>query len=241
MADRYHSDTQERVEVLAYTPDIQNSGDLEAATKTITATAKPGAADYSANLTIPAPSDARWQVKRAGVRLQLTVDSITAGHLYGSLYVNGVERKTFDLTGTGDKLVVQDLTEGQFNVGSANSFGVYLWVDSGQAVVSLCQVWQAVGSTDTSYLFPFCLQLLHKGLAQWMIETNRIGTGTGDLRIGQGDSCRPSCYNTPFGAYSVLIPSTILSHDCGVSMRVNNVGDLGGFYNTIKTILRSSS
>ncbi|RJO62672.1 MAG: hypothetical protein C4542_02755 [Dehalococcoidia bacterium] len=241
MADRYHSDTQERVEVLAYTPDIQNSGDLEAATKTVTATAKPGAADYSASLTIPAPSDARWLVKRAGVRLQITVDSIPAGHFYGSLYVNGVERKTFDLTGTGDKPVVQDLTEGQFNIGTANSFGVYLWVDAGQAVVSLCQVWQAVGSTDTGFSFPFCLQLLHKGFAQWMIETNRIGTGTGDLRIGQGDGCRPSCYNTSFGVYSVLSPPTILSHDCGVSMRVNNVGDLGGFYNTIKTILRSSS
>jgi hypothetical protein len=211
MADRYHSDTQERVEVLAYTPDIQNSGDLEAATRTITATSKPGAADYSASLTIPAPSDARWQVKRAGIRLQLTVDSITAGHLYGALYVNGVERKTFDLTGTGDKVVVQDLTEGQFNIGTANSFGVYLWVDAGQAVVSLCQIWQAVGSTDTGFSFPFCLQLLHKGMAQWMIETNRIGTGTGDLRIGTGD--------------------------CGIGMRMSNGGDLGGFYGAIKAII----
>ncbi len=241
MADRYHSDTQERVEVLAYTPDIQNSGDLEAATKTITATAKQGTADYSVNLTIPAPSDARWLVKRAGVRLQITLDSITAGHLYGSLYVNGVERKTFDLTGAGDKLVVQDLTEGQFNIGSANSFAVYLWVDAAQAVVSLCQLWQAVGSTDTGYSFPFCLQLLHKGLAQWMIETNRIGTGTGDLRIGQGDSCRPSCYNTTFGAYSVLAPATMLASEYGIGVRVNNSGDLGFFFGAIKAIIGINS
>lgn len=237
MADRYHSDTQERVEVLAYTPDIQNSGDLEATTKTVTATARPGAADYSASLTIPAPSDARWQVKRAGVRLQLTVDSISTGHLYGALYVNGVERKTFDLTGTGDKFVVQDLAEGQFNVGSANSYAVYLWVDAAQAVVSLCQLWQAVGSTDTSYNFPFCLQLLHKGFAQFMIETNRIGSGTGDLRIGTGDSCRPSCYVNSFSANSVLTPTAFLSNDCGIGMRMNNGGDLGGFYGTIKAII----
>ena len=239
MADRYHSDTQDRVEVLAYAPDIQNSGDLEPATRTVSATARAGAADYSASLTIPAPNDARWQIKRAGIRLQITLDSITAGHLYGAIYVNGVERKTFDLAGTGDKFVAQDLTEGQFNIGAANSFGVYLWVDAGQAVVSLCQIWQGVGSTDTGFGFPMCLQLMHKGFAQWMIETNRIGTGTGDLRIGQGDNCRPACFNTTFQAYSVLIPTTILSNDCGVSIRVNNAGDLGGFYGSVKTILKS--
>jgi hypothetical protein len=240
MTDKYHSDTQEKIEVLSYAPDIQNSGDLEAATKTISATTQPGAADYSASLTIPAPGDARWQVKRAGIRLQLTVDSISAGHLYGSLYVNGVERKTLDLTGTGDKIAVVDLTEGQFNIGTANNFEVYLWVDTGDATVSLCQIWQAVGSTDTGYTFPFCLQLMHKGMVQWMIETNRIGSGTGDLRIGEGGNARPACYNTTFGAYSVLFPSTILSKDCGVSMRINTVGDLGGFYGVIKAIVRNS-
>jgi hypothetical protein len=240
MANKYHSDTQEKIEVLSYAPEIQNSGDLEAATKTISATSKPATADYSASLTIPAPNDARWQVKRAGVRLQLTVDSISAGHLYGSLYVNGVERKSFDLTGTGEKIAVVDLTEGQFNIGTSNNFEVYLWVDTGDATISLCQIWQAVGSTDTGYTFPFCLQLMHKGMAQWMIETNRIGSGSGDLRIGHGESARPACYNTTFGAYSVLTPSTILSKDCGVSMRINTVGDLGGFYGVIKTILRNS-
>jgi hypothetical protein len=239
MTDRYHSDTQEKIEVLSYAPDVQNSGDLEAATKTISATTRPGAADYSTSLTIPAPSDDRWQVKRTGIRLQLTVDSISAGHLYGSLYVNGVERKTFDLTGTGDKIAVVDLTEGQFNIGSANSFGVYLWVDTGEATISLCQIWQAVGSTDTGYTFPVCLQLLHNGMAQWMIETNRIGNGTGDLRIGQGEYARPACYCNSFSMNTALAPSAILSSNCGIGMRMSSSGDLGGFFGALKVTIKT--
>jgi hypothetical protein len=239
MADKYHSDTQDRVEVLSYQPDMQTSGDLEPAARTVTATAKPGAPDYSASLTVPAPSDSRLLVKRVGVRFQLTIDSITAGHLYGSLYVNGVERKAFDLTGAGDKFVVVDLVEGQFSVGNPNGYAVYLWVDSGQAAVSLCQLWQAVGTTDAGYSFPFCLQLIHKGLVQWMFETNRVGTGTGDLRIGQGDSGRPSSFASTFTAYTVLNPNLTVSNDCGIGMRVNNVGDLGYFYLGLKALLVS--
>ncbi len=239
MADKYHSDTQEKIEVLSYAPEIQNSGDLEAATKTISATAKPETADYSASLAIPAPNDARWQAKRAGIRLQLTIDSTSSAHLYGTLYVNSVERKTFDLTGTSDKIIVVDLTEGQFNIGTTNNFEVYLWVDTGETTISLCQIWQAVGSTDTGYTFPVCLQLLHSGMAQWMIETNRIGSGTGDLRIGQGENARPACYCNSFSMNTALAPNTILSNDCGIGMRMGSSGDLGGFFGVIKVVIKT--
>ncbi len=239
MVDKYHSDTGERTEALSYTPSYQDSGDLEGATRTVTATARQGTPDYSVGLTVPAPDDSRIAVKRVGTRLQLTIDSMTAGHLYGSVHVNGVERKTFDLTGTGASYVVQDLTEGQFNVGSASSYEVFLWVNSGQAVVSVCQVWQAVGSTDTGYNLPFCLQIMHEGLAQVFAELNRVGTGNIEARIGQGGSARPCVYWVTGGAYANLLGPLMLCANHGLSMRVNNSGDLGYFVFPIRVFLRS--
>ncbi|MDO8688796.1 MAG: hypothetical protein Q7R39_02075 [Dehalococcoidia bacterium] len=175
------------MERILYLPGLKDSGDIEAGTKTITAVAKPGSPDYTTSLTTDAPSDARLAVTQMAARLQLTIDSMTAGHLYGELHVNGVNRKTFDFTSTGAKLAAIDLSAGQFNVGSANTLEVYLWVDSGNAVVSLCQLWQAVGQQRT--IGPFaCLEIHHSGFLQLGFWADRLGSGAitvrGDLRGG---------------------------------------------------------
>ena len=49
MADKFNSDTQEKIEFLKYYPSYPSTGDLEAGTKAITATSESsgvGNADY---------------------------------------------------------------------------------------------------------------------------------------------------------------------------------------------------
>ena len=53
---------------------LQDTGDLEAATKTITEASKPATADYSASLTLLKPSDVRLVIKAIAARLQTTRD-----------------------------------------------------------------------------------------------------------------------------------------------------------------------
>jgi hypothetical protein len=233
----YHSDVQPRVEVLSYSPGTQDSDDLEAVQRTVNAAAKPALADYSKSLTIPAPADERWRVRRVGVRLALTIDSISAGTLSGSIQVNGTERKSFTLSGAGEKMVAFDLLEGQFVTGTPNLYDIFLWVDSGEAVISQCRLWQGVGSTDNGYNYLLCLQVRHQGWVQWMIETNRLGAGSSELRIGQGDGARPSCFQAAFSAYTVLCPPAQLSSDNGIGMRMSTPGDLGSFFGPVKVIL----
>lgn len=66
MADKYHSDTQAKIEFLNYYPNLQDTGDLEPGTKTITATAKQATPDCSKTLTLPMPTDSRYQVEGVG-------------------------------------------------------------------------------------------------------------------------------------------------------------------------------
>ncbi len=235
--NNYHSDSPARVEVLSYSPGLQDSDDLEAGQHAVSVTAKPALPDYSKSLAIPAPADTRWRVRRAGVRLALTIDSISAASLSGSVQVNGTERKTFSLSGSGEKFIAFDLLEGQFVTGAPNLYDIFLWADGGEAVISQCRLWQGVGSTDNGYGYPLCLQVRHQGWLQWMIETNRLGAGGSELRIGQGDSARPSCYQTSFGVYTVLYPPLQLASDNGPGIRMTTAGDLGCFFGPVKVIL----
>ncbi len=178
----------EKLESLLYAPGLQDSGDLETATRTVTATSKPGVADYTVSLTTPAPSDARIAVKRLALRLQVVIDSLNAGAtaLSYSVEVNGTERLTGSWSSSGAQNIGVDLQVGsQTNLGAANELKVYLWVDSGNAVVSLCQLWQAVGHCGSSGSSSVAqLQVTHRGLA--MLQTFYpvvVGSGAGTMRF----------------------------------------------------------
>lgn len=177
---------QEVVTTLTYAPSLQNSGDLEPATRTITATAKPGVADYTASLTIPAPPS-QLKVLRLGLRLQVTIDSFggtpAATQLSYAVHVNGAERLTGVWTATGAQFAAVDLTEGQFNLETANTIGIYLWVNQGNAVVSLAQVWLAVGSRNVVPNVSSIMQILHHGFLSLSAFLRRVGTGTPELLI----------------------------------------------------------
>ena len=107
---------QEKIETIVYSPSVKDSGDLESATKTITATAEASGsanADYNAVLTLPDPDDARLVVKRIAARLAVTIDSFdTATILYCRVYVDAqdADHLLFDESwnSTGAKLAAED-------------------------------------------------------------------------------------------------------------------------------------
>ncbi len=172
---------QERVVTITYTPGLATTGDIEPATHTVTATSKAGSPDYTSALTLPAPSDARLKVLRLCLRLQATIDSFggapAATQMSYSVHVNGAERLTGSWNAAGGQYASIDLTEGQFNLGSPNSIALYLWVDQGNAVVSVAQAWLAVGTNSLSATTVHVLQFLHRGFIAYTLRLLRVGTG----------------------------------------------------------------
>jgi len=191
MTDKYHSDTQEKIETISYAPLVQNTNDLEAATKTITAIAEAtgvGNADYNKVLTLAKPADARMEVKRTTSRLAVTIDSMTAGTLFCRVYVDAqaTSNRLFDLswTAAGAELSAVDTCSTAlatiFNLqkdGSAHTFYFFFWVDAGNAVISLVQLWEGVGS-HTASPGNICLNLNFAGLCTLAIYITVNGTGT---------------------------------------------------------------
>jgi hypothetical protein len=197
MFTREYSDTpaKEKIEVLLYQPGLQDSGDLEPATKTITATAEASGlanATYTACLTLPKPSDDRLVVKRICARLQVTIDTIASGDtdLYCRVYVDAQDaaHRLFDLdwTSTGAKLLASDTHSGALAAifdllkdGNSHTFYFFFWkAGTGAGItISLVQLWEGVGSCTISEPYP-ALDILHQGFISICGYISRVGTGT---------------------------------------------------------------
>lgn len=187
MTDKYHSDTQEKIETIIYSPGLQDSGDLEAATKTITATSKQATPDYSTTLTTSNVPDSRLIVRRLCQRLNIFINSFSgATKLFYSVEVNGIERSSGEFAAAGaNNPVSWIVSEGQFNLGAANTIGIFLWVDIGNAVVCTCQIWQAVGSNNAYDWQPAgnVLILKHTGLISVGLTLRILGSGNPTFAI----------------------------------------------------------
>ncbi|HEX77495.1 MAG TPA: hypothetical protein G4O03_03665 [Dehalococcoidia bacterium] len=172
---------QEEIECIAYENLLKDSGDLETGTKTITATSKQATPDYTWSPTLPAAPDG-LSVLRAVVRSLFTIDSMTAGTLNISIEVNGIERISDTATAPGDKISAVDLSSGQFNLGSATQIDVYLWVDSGDAVISVCNLWLTPGTCNASTPQEI-MRATKSGLITFLAQARRVGTGTPYARL----------------------------------------------------------
>jgi hypothetical protein len=96
------------------------------------------------------------KVRRLCQRLNIHIDSFggepAATKLCYSVEVNGIQRASGEFSAGGaDNLISWDLTDGQFNLGNANTIDVFLWVDRGSAEVSVVQLWQGVGTCTTGW------------------------------------------------------------------------------------------
>lgn len=209
MADKFHSDTGERIDTITYAPQLQDSGDLEPAALTINATSRPSiaAAQYNKSLTIPIPADARLGVKRVASRLKVNITGLgTAAHVYLSVRVDqdDADHELFseDWISTGEKLDAVDVHSDRKPVvfdllkdGSAHTFYFLFWADAaGQATVDTVQLWEAIGSCSTSENQSGCLLLAHSGDISDMALFVTLGTGTSVFR--RQDSLDNSSYFT---------------------------------------------
>jgi hypothetical protein len=205
MFTKEYSDTpaKEKLEVLLYQPGLQDSGDLETATKTVTATSEasgPANATYASSLTLPKPSDDRLAVKRICARLQVTIDTIAGGDtdLYCRVYVDAQDtaHRLFDLdwNSTGAKLLAVDTYSGALSTifdllrdGNSHTFYFFFWkAGTGVGItISLVQLWEGVGSKIVGAGTP-CLGISHTGLLSGFMVCGKVGTGSSSLRLCQG-------------------------------------------------------
>ncbi len=166
MGHKYHSDTGAKIESITYTPGIQESSDLEAATRNISSFVEPGSPDYNTTLVAPTPDDDRLQVLRIAVRLQATVDSWAESGTVLNYRIkrNGLSVGTGTLTdagATGDLFIAHDITEPAGNLTGSSSYDIFLWVNTGSCVISVVKVWGGVGTTIVGHgnPFPSCILL----------------------------------------------------------------------------------
>ena len=185
----------EKIELISYAPNLQNTGDLEGATKTITATAEAsgvGNADYSQALTLAKPSDARLIVRRIASRLAVTIDTIPANdtNLYCRVYVDAqdADHKLFDENwdSIGEKLDATSVGSGTiFNLlsdGAGHTFYFFFWkAGTGTGIViSLVQLWEGVGNEGTAWyiLEAIVIEVNQPGFFSCSLYLVRIGSGT---------------------------------------------------------------
>jgi hypothetical protein len=201
------------IESLSFDPDLMDTTDLIAATPAISATSKPGAANYSAALTLSSvltvngvattlQADGRLVVARVATRISLVIDSLNAGcgHVYLQCYVDDptglvAANQLFseDYTTTGTKLDAIDTTSAVkptifalLKDGAAHTFYYFLWVDAGNAVVSLLEGWEGVGSCGTGGS-TYCLALSATGYVGVSASAAKLGTGAFSHLVFQGN------------------------------------------------------
>jgi len=194
--------TFERFESLEYGPGfpLPSSGDLEAGTKTITATAEAvglASADYSTTLKVLKPEDDRIKVLRIACRLAVTIDTIPTGdtNLYCRVYVDSQDADHLlfdeDWTTIGEKLDAVDThSEGKSTIfdllkdGSEHTFYFFFWkAGTGTGIViSAVELWEGVGTCDTASRT--VLSLTHRGFVFFGGAPDRnVGTGSPNIVI----------------------------------------------------------
>jgi len=188
---------EEFLETIYYAPGLRDSGDLEPATKLITATSEASGlvnADYSASLTLPKSPDARLVVTRVATRLKIEGSVLGSPYLRCRVYIDAqdADHMVFDVTvGTSTSFfagahfttgtVFELITDGE-----AHTFYFFLWDPNYSAgvneyTVSLARLWEWVGVYGTT--LRECLSLNHDGFVVLSGTVSRWGTGTAYLYV----------------------------------------------------------
>jgi len=184
-------------ETIVYSPGLKDTGDLEAATKTITATSEAvgvGNADYSSAQTLAIPTNAKFEILRIASRLSVTIDSDDGTHdLRCRVYVDAQDANhlLYDLTyaATGNQLSVQDCLVGTkeviFNLlkdGAAHTFYFFLWSPGNHSpVVSVVNLWFGLGATTATWLNVW--RVAHTGLVDISQYHHSVGGANNNSRL----------------------------------------------------------
>lgn len=243
MTLRLNGGGPEILETISYIAEPADSGDLEAATKTISAVAEPGEADYTVNLTITASPDSRLVAQRVCTRLLVTIDSFGGGGAVLNYRIkrNGVSIGTGTLStgaSTGQKIVANDITTG-LSLGSSLAYDVYLWVDVGTCVVSLCQIQANVGASGSAAKHIWTLTYMGR-MAVYTSPTIK-GTGSPTVTVSQtniessGENLARVSQIAGNGA-SGAANSVYVGPTTWISLKNSTTTDLNYLYLTIKLL-----
>jgi len=237
LAGETDSGVREKIETITYSPGVEDTGDLEAATKTITATSKPGTADYSKALTLEKPSDVRLIIKRIGARLEVTRDSGTSNNLYCTVSVDSadgsanvlfnavdVQAANLQATNVNSGTIFDLLSDGQ-----EHTFYFFFWVDSGDSVISKVELWEGVGKGGSTS-WQDALGIVHDGFLSFAFHDGKVGTGN-VYNYCNWWGCSASCAEKT--VHTWLIPDDFALY-IGGSVATDLV-----YFNTLKCILRS--
>jgi hypothetical protein len=223
MADKYHTETMAAIEAISFYPGLQASGNLETSTRSITAVAEADGvadADYSCQLTLPAPEDSRLRVVRIAARLGITLDSLSGANLYCRIYIDqqNDDHCLFDLAwnAAGELLSVTDVHNGENPVifgllrdGQSHTAYFFCWVDSGEAVISALEFWEGIGQGGPLYNQK-CLELDHTGLISGGCPVNKVGTGSVYIRLGPAASVGNYIVNAGGGTAHLQVPYALV-------------------------------
>jgi hypothetical protein len=218
---------------MSHSAGLQSTVDLEAATKNISATAKPAVADYSAALTIPATSDVRLAIRQVATQLGVTIDNLnSAGELNCQVYVDDstglvANNLLFDLTGaskwtsTGAKLAVQATKAATkptiFNLlsdGTAHTFYFFFWGDHATGpTISLVQLKECVGGCSANFFDNWGYEIVFSGLVAVVCPGNKTA-GTVTLSLSENASAFGSSALAATGT-SLAIPVVLVSCTTG--------------------------
>ena len=248
MTDKYHSDTQEKIEnitaLIGYHASALTSGDLIPTTLTITATAEPAVADlskeYRLGKVVWTGWDSRLEILRTAARVSLNITSMTATHLYCRVYVDvqDADHRLFDLDiiATGEKLAAEVTHSASkatiFNLVKDNSLHTYyffFWVDSGNAVMDNAEFWHAIGNKGTNWS-EAALRLNITGFIHYSLIIEAIGTGTANTGLGFKNACH--------NYYSAAAHDLALINGADLEMHIDvdtSILYIRTFYVTLKT------
>ena len=175
----------------------KGTGDLESGTSTIVPTSRPdtGSAQYSAALTLPAPSSALLAVTRIATRVLATIGTMgTATDLYLSVRVD-VDNTDYEIfsehwTTNGAKIDAIDLTSAVkpmafalLKNGSAHTFYFMFWANAAsQVTLTLVELQEQIGTCSSAAETPAspalsCLALTYTGRATWSFFGRDTGGG----------------------------------------------------------------
>lgn len=225
MATKVFTDNR-KIEVLTYPQTYKDSGDLEAATKTISATSEGAVADYTYSPTALTPStDVRLILAAIALRLQETIDSMNLGctTLYTRVYVDSqvAGNRVLDInwTSIGAKINGANLRAANLPAmlallqdGNAHIFYFFHWVDGGNAVISLEQLQWGVGWYGQSGLYG--IGVTHYGLVTtsilWgVLATGSTGAASKAVTLLEGIACSTSTeYDVLSGSVTALFNGT---------------------------------
>ena len=185
----------EIVEFVNYYPGVQDSGDLESGTKTITATSEAsgvGNADYNDAMTLAKPGDARIVIQKICARISFTIDSFdTATILNCRVYVDvqDADHLLIDTShnAASNKLFAFDTHAGAKPVafaliadGAEHTYYFFFWVNQAtNAVISVVNLWVGVGSLQGNSTNAGEVVLFnHDGLINLAWQVSKVGSGT---------------------------------------------------------------